>query len=204
MDDVLAGRKLRLTYLRDPRSIEAVVNGQLFNQVAPRGQYGALAWAVQPRLYGLTHLVLAVDRHTGQPLGLLAARDHATSHEPFLMIETAMVVPGHATLPQRMLGMVIMRGIGADRMPQAIVTGINDTTMGPALREGGRRIVGATFDAGIEQVVVQLKSAALARRIGRTVGPGAGLAILDLRGVDKGSLTEGATRLYRGRSYRRG
>ena len=203
MDDVLAGRRLRLTYLRDQRSIEAVVQGHILDEVAPRGQYGSLAWSVRPRLDGLTHLVLAVDRHTGQPLGLLAARDRATQDEAFLLIETAMAAPGQDTLARRMLGMVIMRGIGSDPMRLAIAAPRGSAAICAALREGARRIAGATFDPGVEQVVVRLKSATLARRIRRTVGPGSGLAILDLRGVDKARLIDGATHLYRGRSYRR-
>ena len=202
MDDVLAGRDLRLTYLRERSAIETLLERHGHGDAA-WGQSAALAWDDRCRPDRLNHLVLATNNRSGQILGMFAARDQMTTREPYLLIETVTADPAYPTLALRMLGMVIMRGIEAPTMPIAIAAPKGNPALLDALVAGHNHILGSVFDRGSDQVVVHLQTAALRLRIARGIGAGFKPAVLDLRGVGIEALMAGAGRLYRARAARR-
>ena len=199
MGDVLIGRGWRLHYLRDQRAADAMADGHTLEDVARSGQQGALAWVLRPRLHSLNHLVLASDCRTGQAIGLMAACDRVTAGcERFLLIESAMIVPGFGALPNRMLAMLLTRGAEPGT---AIALRPGNPAMRAALHAAERHIPGAVFEDG-NQVVVRLRTASLLRRIERGAGPGGKPALLDLRDAGKDAITDGARRLYQTRERR--
>lgn len=201
IDHVFAGRQLRLTYVRAQR----LPNG-LPLEPEIRDAFGMASQRFH-HLGNIDHLLLATNPQSGALAGALGARDGSTDSGQFLMLQTCAgprdpIEP--ATL-QRMFAAMLLRIIGLEQRPDAVVIRSGDSELGAILRKAAGRIVGAALHAPSDVTVIPFVHAALAYRIRRTIrrwaanegGTALPVWMLDLRQVEEHALIEGIRRLYR-------
>lgn len=171
MDHTLTETGLRMTYLRDPISIEGLDQDRILAELAESAgsTKGILS---RHRFSDYDHLVLASDRHTGRALGLLGARDGATPREDFVLLETAYVAPAARgkSLMSRMIALGILRIAGFGPAPRVMVAPTSSPVWYRSLRELSGRFSGVFFPDA-DSPAIRLDSAALALRIAREIGP---------------------------------
>src|SRR6185312_8635649 len=165
IDHVFAGRQLRLTYVRSQR----LPNG-LPLEPEIRDAFGMASQRFH-HLGNIDHLLLATNPQSGALAGALGGRDGSTDSGQFLMLQTCAgprdpIEP--ATL-QRMFAAMLLRIIGLEQRPDAVVIRSGDSELGAILRKAAGRIVGAALPVWM----------------------------LDLRQVEEHALIEGIRRLYR-------
>jgi hypothetical protein len=212
MDHVCAGRQLRLSFVRDPHVIAAIIH-RGGAEPAPHETLAslALAWAVRRQPQDVNHIVLAATRPTGQHRGFLVAHDGATGLEPFLLLDVSLTAtPQEADVVlRRMLGLAVLRMVGFGQSPGVLVARTRQPALCQALRDLARHVPAAAFHPDPASNIVPLATATLAQRVARAAGePGrflgnAGLAVLDLRAAPEPALIDGARWLYRARRTRR-
>lgn len=173
MDYVNAGRRLRLTYVRDLDGIDAIVFGRGPGAPLTGGRCAApLAGLVGAGLVGNGHLVLATERSSGREQGILIAGDRETTMEPFLLLDTipAAAAPEDPAILRRMIAVAILRMTGLGQMPGVVATRTHIPALCHALRDLGRRITPAVFhpEPGNNNII-PLTTAALAHRVARAV-----------------------------------
>jgi hypothetical protein len=201
MDHILAGSQIRLNYLQDRRALADIDWPVVYEDLAEAGTpLSHWRWC---DLDGLTHVVLAIDRVSGRHAGVLGLTERATSLEPWLLIEAALVRPGEngGTLLRSMLAHVIARIVCLDGKPVAIAT---PRVYEAALRDLSLHIRSAALhppaggpEGGPEGGnVIALRTARFAREIGgnRTV--------LDLRPVSEACLMRDLRSLHGVRAER--
>jgi hypothetical protein len=179
MHHFLAGTHIRLTYLQDRRALAGIDWPAVFDDLADAGTpLNHWRWC---DLNGLTHVVLATDRDTGQYAGVLGLAERVTALEPWLLIENVLARPGEssATLPCAMLANALARIVCLDGKPIAIA----------ASRANRKALCGLSLNIRSAALyppaggnVVALQSAKLGRQIGL------GHTVLDLRPVSEVSL----------------
>jgi hypothetical protein len=196
MHHLLAGSRIRLTYLQDRRALAGIdwpaVLDDLIDAGAPPT---SCRWR---DLDGLTHVVLATDTVTGRYAGLLGLIERGTALETWLMIEAAMVRPGEKgiLLRRAMLAHVLARIVCLDGKPAALAAPAGDRSIEPALRDLGMHIRLADMHPPADGNVIVFDTASLARRIG------AGGTILDLRATAESPLLRDLRTLHGGRPER--
>lgn len=222
MDQLLAGPRHSLTYVRDPEMFDTLmphqVSGELLTYIFPGDAF--------------PHVVLATNRRTRRCEGVIAARERDTGQESFLLVDIGIAVPGadSTVLFRRMIALVLARL--TEPLPAALAVATRSRALALAVCDAGRRIDGAACYPGAERAVIPLAQAGLAHRIARAAGlpvrfaataaalaadrasdgaaDGAAdtvndrmLVVLDLRGCDLPAILDGAGRLYRARGSRR-
>ena len=214
MDDVRVGRDVRLSYWQG--SLDAP---------GPRGRWNVFedhpapdddnaAWPDQtPR--NADHAVIAVHRRSGRSLGLLTAKVHVTGDETFMHLSVAGLQFGDqgSTLLRRMVALLLLRLVGLEKLPDAIVLDWWDADLCPVLRDLAAKCTGARVYPEADTTVVSLPTAALSHRVARFLGQprakipngaSGALLVVDLRHVAEEALVEHARGLHRVRLSRKG
>jgi len=173
MEHVLAAQGLRMIYLCDPRTIDELDQDRILDDLAEDGDGDPLRWLTRSHIAEYDHIVLVADRVSGCHLGFLAGTERATTHEEFLLLETAFVKPSARgqNLMRRMIALAMLR-IGAWRpAPSIIAACIRDPVCYRIIHAMARQFTNATFYPDRESVAINLHTTALARRIARELGP---------------------------------
>jgi len=192
MHHLLAGSRIRLTYLQDRRALAGIdwpaVLDDLIEAGAPPFCCG---WN---DLDNLTHVVLATDRASGRYAGMLGLSERITSLEPYLLIKAAMVRPGEkgVLLRRAMLAHILARIVCLDGKPVALAAPRGDRSLDAALRDLGMNIGAAEMYPPADGNVIAFRTACLARRIGDGT-------LLDLRPVSEAPLLRDLRGMHRAR-----
>jgi hypothetical protein len=165
-----------------------------------------LTWRFQPSLLARSHLVQAEGGPDRSYLGSLMASDLCLAEQRCTLLEVLGGVSGPwgISLTRRMVGVMLLRLIGLDEIPSALVAQAHDEGMKSILLQLAQRIPGAVCYEAAEPVV-PFATAALAHRIFRQITsrsphrPARMPFVLDLRGVTEAAMTEAARAVYRTR-----
>jgi hypothetical protein len=178
MDHFLAKTHIRLTYLQDRRALAGIDWPTVFDDLADSGTpLSSWRWC---DLDGLTHVVLAMDRDTGQFAGVLGLIEKTMAPEPWLQVETVVVRPTASSgLPCAMLAHVLARIVCLDGKPTAIA---GSRSSREVLCDLSLSLRTAALYPPVDGDVVALEAARLGHRIG------AGHTVLDLRTVSEAVL----------------
>jgi hypothetical protein len=174
MNNLLADQDVRLTYLRDPFAIEALDQEQIVRDLLadlPQADPArVLEWQL---LTEFDHVALAYERHSDRCLALLGARDRTTTREEFLHIGFAFVVPAarRRRLMRRMVALTLLRVAGESTVPLVIAARTSDPRWYQMMQSLSRRFTGARLFPDTENAAINLRTAALAQRIAREIGP---------------------------------
>lgn len=192
MDHTLTETGLRMTYLRDPATIEALDQDRVLAELT-EGVPGAADFLSRRCFSDYDHLVLAADHLTGRFVGMLCARDGATAVEDFVLLETAFVVPklrGKRVM-KRMLALTILRIAGYRAAPTVLVAPTTSPIWYRSLFQLSNRFTGVFFPEPDAQAI-PFHSANLARRIAHEIGPN--LRFEAATGTLRGGLASAALR----------
>jgi hypothetical protein len=165
-----------------------------------------LSWRFQPSHLARSHLVQAEGGPDKAHLGSLMASDLGVPGHHAIRLESLGVAFGAwgAALTRRMVGVMLLRLIGLEEIPCALVAQSHDETMQSILSHLARRIPGAVCYQAADPVV-PFATAALAHRILRQISardphqPARMPFVLDLRGSSEAAVTEAARAVYRTR-----
>jgi hypothetical protein len=182
MHHLLAGSRIRLTYLQDHRALARIDWPTIFEDLIDAGALqGVCRWSDLDRL---THVVLASDRESARYAGVLGLIERTTSLEPYLLVEMAMVRPGEndAMLRRAMLAHALARIVCLDGKPVALAAPRGDPPIEAVLRDLGSNIGTALVHPPPDGNVILFRTASLGQRIG------SGVTVVDLRPVAEKSL----------------
>lgn len=216
MDNVSVGRDVRLSYWQG--SLDGPGRGAqgprdvFLDHPAPDDDDAG--WP-DPVPRNADHAVIAVHRRSGRSLGLLTAQVHVAGDETFMHLSVAGLQPGSqgSVLLRRMVALLLLRLVGLEKLPDAIVLDWWDGDLGPVLRELAVKCAGARVYPEADTTVVSLPTAALSHRVARFLGQprartpngaGGALLVVDLRHVAEETLVEHARSLHRVRLSRKG
>jgi hypothetical protein len=174
MDHVLTEYGLRLTYLCDPNVIDELDQDRILEDLSDDTPDGdPLPWLTRYRLADYDHLVLVTDRHSGRYLAFLGANDGATTHEHFLLLDTAFVatIARGQNLLRRMIALAMLRIGGMGIVPPIIVACTRDPVCYRIMRDTARGFTGAVFFPNPASVAINFHTATLAQRIARELYP---------------------------------
>jgi hypothetical protein len=174
MDHVIASAGLRLRYLCDPSSIQALDTQQILEDLCePATRYALCGWFARVSLTDFDHVVLATDRETGRHVAMLAANDGETPDGLYLNLRAAFVIDAMrgSKLMRRLLAYTISRISCLGMMPRVIVAQTSIPACYRLLSLFSQIIPGATVFPEPEMAVVDLGRAGLARRIARSTAP---------------------------------
>jgi hypothetical protein len=187
MEHLLAGSRIRLTYLQDRRALAKINWPGVYEDLADAGTL--MNYSRWCDLDALTHVVLATDRMTGRYAGVLGVTRRTTAEEPWLLVEIALARPGETDtmLSRALLAHILVRIVCLDGKPVAIAA--------PRVSQGGmldlyQSIQSAVLHPPLEGNVISLQ----AGRLGREIGAGA--LVLDLRRVSEASLLRDMRELH--------
>lgn len=217
MDSVSVGRDVRLSYWQGSLDFPGHSAGtrgpwDVFeDHPAPDGDDDDAGWP-DPVPRNADHAVIAVHRRNGQSLGLLTAKAHVNGDETFMHLSVAGLQSGPQgpALLRRMVALLLLRLVGLEKLPDAIVLDWCDSDLGPVLRELAAKCAGVLLYPEADTTVVSLPTAALSHRVARFLGqprsktPTGALLIVDLRHVAEETLVEHARGLHRVRLSRKG
>jgi hypothetical protein len=171
MDHVSAGRRLRLSYIRDSAAIDDIIQ-ERYPELPPGGTLAALALSHAVRGSSLTvnHVVLATDSRTGRHQGFLVAHGGAADSVPFLLLEaTLMCAEAERVVTlRRMVALAILRSVGVGQPASVIAVQGVTPALCEALRDLSRRVAASALYPEPHTNVVNLTNAVLAYRIART------------------------------------
>jgi hypothetical protein len=179
MQYLLAGSRLRLTYLQDRRSLANINWPSVYEDLADAGTI--MNYSRWCELDALTHVVLASDRMTGRYAGVLGVRRCMTAGEPWLLVEIALTRPGETDimLSRALLAHILARIVCLDGKPVALAA---PRTAQAGMLDLHQAIQGAEVHPPFESNVISLHTGRLAREVG------AGAMVLDLRAISEKSL----------------
>jgi len=178
MHHLLAGSRVRLTYLQDRRALAGIDWPAIFDDLADAGTpMTHWQWC---DLDALTHVVLAIVRVTGRYAGVLGLT-RCTALAEWLMIDVSLVRPitNGNTLARAMLAHVLARIVCLDGKPVALAASSGNRA---GLTDLSLNIRSAALHPAADGNVVIFRAARLAHEIG------AGKTVLDLRAVSETSL----------------
>ncbi len=220
MDDVNVGRDVRLSYWQG--SLDGSGRGSgtrgpwdvFEDHPAPDDDDCDAGWP-EPAPRNADHAVIAVHRLTGRSLGLLTAKVHVTGAETFMHLSVAGLHVGDrgSALLRRMVALLLLRLVGFEKLPDAIVLDWWDNDLGPVLRDLVVKCAGAHVYPETDTTVVSLPTAALSHRVARSLGhprskapngASGALLVIDLRHVAEATLVDHARSLHRLRLSRKG
>jgi hypothetical protein len=227
MELVLAEHGLRITCLSDADRFDELEEGILCDQWGEGIAHALHPWRGRLSLADQDVIVLATGHDDDRPVGLVAASQRATQHEPFLLLEAAYVSAHarHRNLLQRMIAFSILSLARSDLTPTLIAACSRSESYGRNIRELRARFTGAAAFPEPDAPAIELTIASTARRIARTVRPearyaaGSGtfyaasdqeyrfpqntLVVFDLAASDEATIAADARRVLRERSTRR-
>jgi len=179
MHYLLAGSKIKLSYLQDRRALHGIDWPTVFDDLTDAG-VPARSWQWCD-LDALTHVVLAIDRNTDRYAGVLGLNERKKPLDSWLMIELAMVRPKESdgTLSRAMLAHALARVVCLDGKPLALAAAQGGRA---TLSELSRHIRSAALHPPEDGNVISLGAAGLARQMGT------GRTVLDLQTVTEASL----------------
>ncbi len=176
MNQMLVTAEPRLTYLRDPMADPrafAMLDLERIRLDLSEGVPAEVVagWRFCHPLAEHDHLVIAEDPVNQRVLGVLGALELATAREPFLLMETAFVIPRlrGQRLMRRMMALVMLRAAGSGPIPQVLAARTASPAWYRTLRAFAARFPGAVFYPEPADGVISLATAGLARRIAREV-----------------------------------
>lgn len=174
MSNDLAGALVEVTYTCDPRRIEALDDTAAVRALSDDAAQSGLAEGL--RCGGLSvysHVVLATERRSGRAVALIAAMDCRTTQEDFLLVDSLPLKTDARSrhLMRRMLAALVLRIAGLSQAPTVIASCSTDPAWLPVLLDFGRRFRGAACFPSGPDAPIQLRSGALARRVGRGLHP---------------------------------
>ena len=108
------------------------------------------------------------------------------------------------------MALLLLRLVGLEKLPDAIVLDRWDADLCPVLRDLAAKCAGARVYPEADTTVVSLPTAALSHRVARFLGqpraktPNGALLVVDLRHVAEETLVEHARSLHRVRLSRKG
>jgi hypothetical protein len=179
MEHLLAGSRIRLTYLQDRRALSKINWPNVYEDLADAGTI--MNYSRWCELDALTHVVLATDRMTGRYAGVLGVTRRTTAGEPWLLVEVALARPGEpdTMLARALLAHILARIVCLDGKPVAIAA--------PKVSQSGmfdlyQSIQSAVLYPPLRGNVISFHTGRLAREIG------AGAMVLDLRPIAELSL----------------
>lgn len=227
MEHVLADHGLRITCLSDADRFDELEGGILCDGCGEGTAHALHPWRGRLSLPDQDVIVLATGRDDDRPVGLVAASQRATPHEPFLLLEAAYVSPStrDRNLLQRMIAFSILSLARSDMTPTLIAACSRSEADGRSIRKLRACFTTAAAFPDPDAPAIDLAIASTARRIARTVRPeahyaaGSGtfyaasdqdyrfpqnsLVLLDLAASDEATITADARRVFRERSTRR-
>jgi len=174
MDHLLTEHGLRLTYLCDPHDIDELDQDRILEDLSDDRPGGdPVPWMTRYLLSDHDHLVLVTDHSSGRYLAFLGAQDGAATGEDFLLLESAFVATEARgqNLLRRMIALAMLRIGGIRQVPAVIVACTRSPLCHRIMRGMARRFAGAAFLPDPDSVVINFRTAVLARRIARAVGP---------------------------------
>ena len=174
MSNDLAGALVEVTYTCDPRRIEALDDLAAVRALSGEAaQAGAAEGLRCGSLAVYSHVVLGTERRSGRVVALLAAMDCRTTQEDFLLIDSPPLRMDARSrhLLRRMLAALVLRIAGLSQAPTVLASCSSDPAWPAVLHDFGRRFRGAACFPGGPDAPIQLRSGALARRVGRGLHP---------------------------------
>lgn len=174
MDHLLTEHGLRLTYLCDPNDIDELDQDRILEDLSDDRPGGdPIPWMTRYLLSDHDHLVLVTDHSSGRYLAFLGAQDGTTTGEDFLLLESAFVATEARgqNLLRRMITLAMLRIGGIRQVPAVIVACTRNPLCHRIMRGMARRFAGAAFLPDPDNVVINFRTAALAQRIAREIGP---------------------------------
>lgn len=139
------------------------------------------------------HLVTLTMRDRDRDL--LAARFGTTGRDPFLWLAAR----AETASARRMISALLLRLATDEDLPAALIVERRDTVMVDVIQQLASTIPGTVLYPVNGRNVIPLRTAAMARRISRTVGV-PDMLVLDLRSTDESVMTPVMTRLRRARA----
>jgi hypothetical protein len=227
MEHVLVDHGLRITCLSDADRFDELEEGILCDGWGEGVAPALHPWRGRLSLAGQDVIVLATGNDDDRPVGVVAASQRATQHEPFLLLEAAYVSESvrQRNLLQRMIAFAILSLARSDMTPTLIAACSRSEAYGQNIRELRARFATAAAFPDPDASAIDLATASTARRIARTVRPearyaaGSGtfysasdqdyrfpqntLVLLDLAASDEATIAADARRVFRERSTRR-
>ncbi len=227
MEHVLADHGLRITCLSDAERFDELEEGVLCDGWVAAIAHALYPWRGRLSLADQDVIVLVTGKHDDRPVGLVAASQRATQHEPFLLLEAAYVSDSapDRNLLQRMIAFAVLSLARSDMTPTLIAACSRSEAYGRTVRELRACFTTAAVFPDPDEPAIDLAMASTARRIARTVRPearyaaGSGtfyaasdqdyrfpentLVLLDLAASDEATITADARRVFRERSTRR-
>ena len=174
MDHVLSGYGLRMTYLREPRTMKELDQDRILDDLSNETPDGYLVpWLTRHQFTDYDHLVLVTSRSNGRHLGFLAANDGATAQESFLSLETAFVAAsarGHHLL-RRMIALTVLRIAGMGTAPSVLVACTRDPLCYGIMCDITQRFGKAVFFPNLKSVTIDFTAATLAQRVAHEIAP---------------------------------
>lgn len=227
MEHVLADQGLRIRCLNDADCFDGLEEGILCD-----GRDECVGPALHPWRGRLTLpdedvIVLVTAQDDERPLGLVAASQRATQHEPFVLLEAACVSPAahDRHLLQRMIAFSILSLACRDMTPTLIAACSRSDVYAQDIRALRARFTAAVAFPDPDAPALDLAMARTARRIAQSVRPearyaaGSGtfyaandrnerfpqntLVVLDLAASDEAAIVTDARSIVRKRSTRR-
>jgi hypothetical protein len=174
MDHVLSEQGLRLTYLCDPDAIDELDQDRLIDDLSDDTPGGdPLPWLSRCRLADYDHLVLVTDRRSGRHLAFLGAGNGTTIRDDFLLLKSAFVATAARgqNLMRRMIAFAMLRIGGMNPVPSVIVARTRNPLCYRIMRGMVRHFSGAVFLPDPDSVAINFRTAAMALRIAREIGP---------------------------------
>lgn len=165
----------------------------LHDTAAARAELGKHPGLHGPVWRAADHLVTLTTRDRDRDL--LAARFGTTGRDPFLWL-AARAETGNA---RRMVSALLLRLATDEDLPAALIIDRRDPVMIDVIRQLASTIPGAMLYPVNDQTVIPLRTAAMARRISRSIGV-PDILVLDLRSTDEAAMTPVMTRLRRARA----
>jgi hypothetical protein len=165
-----------------------------------------LTWPCQTARLARSHLVQAAGGPRDTYLGVLMASDLGVADQRCILMEPLGVPAGAwgRALARRMVGMMLLRLIGLDETPSALVTHPHDDTLREIFSQLAQYIP-AAICYPVSGPVAPFATAVLAHRISRQIAAQRTSQasrmpfVLDLRGSSEAALTDAARTLYRTR-----
>jgi hypothetical protein len=174
MDHVIASAGLKLTYLCDPSSLQALDQQTILDDLSePETRYALCGWFARVSLTDFDHVVLATDRETGRHVAMLVANDGDTPKGPYLDLRAAFVIDAMrgSKLMRRMLAFTLSRISCLGEMPRVIAAQTSIPACYRLLSLLSQSISGSKVFPEPDAPAINLGRADLARQIARNAAP---------------------------------
>lgn len=173
----------------ETRSRLDVVSGRASSGALLKGRRGLFG-----RVWSAADHLVTLTVRGGEP-SLLAAQFGTTGRDPFLRLVTQAGVPN----ARRMISALLLRLATEEDLPAALIVDRHDAILMDVVTQLADTIPGAVLYPRRDETVIPLRTAAMTRRIVRTIGS-PDIVVLDLRSTDESVMTPAMSRLRRARA----